>query len=152
MEKSIDYSESKLTTEKASQILRSEGLDVTSDKSTKHIHTMKAYKFEDLPDILGALYLRIENIERILKDYNKQDKVIDNDLLSINEASILLKLSVATIYSKVCRNEIPVNKQGKRLYFYRTELLNWIKSGRIKTISEIQREVEANFKSKQSSK
>jgi excisionase family DNA binding protein len=150
MEKSIDYSGSKLTTEKASQILRSEGLDVTSDTSTKHIHTMKAYKFEDLPDILGALYLRIENIERILKDYNKHDKVIDNDLLSINEASILLKLSVATIYSKVCRNEIPVNKQGKRLYFYRTELLNWIKSGRIKTISEIQHEVELSFKSKQS--
>lgn len=152
MEKDIDYSESKFTTEKASQILRSEGLNVMSGTSTKYIHTMKAYKFEDLPDILGALYLRIENIERILKDYNKQDKVIDNDLLSINEASILLKLSVATIYSKVCRNEIPVNKQGKRLYFYRTELLNWIKSGRIKTISEIQREVEANFKSKQSSK
>jgi len=152
MEKDIDYSNSKLTPEKALQMLRSEGLDVTSDTSTKDIHTMKAYKFEDLPDILGALYLRIENIERILKDYNKQDKVIDNDLLSVNEASILLKLSVATIYSKVCRNEIPVNKQGKRLYFYRTELLNWIKSGRIKTISEIQREVEANFKSKQSSK
>lgn len=143
MEKDIDYSESKFTTEKASQILRSEGLDVMSGTSTKYIHTMKAYKFEDLPDILGALYLRIENIERILKDYNKQDKVIDNDLLSVNEASILLKLSVATIYSKVCRNEIPVNKQGKRLYFYRKELLDWIKSGRIKTISEIQREVEA---------
>jgi excisionase family DNA binding protein len=150
MEKDIDYSESKLTTEKVSQMLRSEELDVKSDTSTEYIHTMKAYKFEDLPDILGSLYLRIANIERILKDYNKENKVIDNDLLSINEASILLKLSVATIYSKVCRNEIPVNKQGKRLYFYRTELLDWIKSGRIKTISEIQREVEINFKSKQS--
>lgn len=108
---------------------------------------MKSYKFEDLPDILGALSLRIENIERILIDYNKSGKVIDNDLLSIEEASKFLKLSVATIYSKVCKNEIPVNKQGKRLYFCRTELLDWIKSGRIKTIAEIHQEVGVKFKS-----
>lgn len=96
---------------------------------------------------MGVLSLRIENIERILKDHSKEGKIVDNDLLSINEASILLKLSVATIYSKVCRNEIPVNKQGKRLYFYRTELLNWIKSGRIKTIEEICQETQEKFNS-----
>ena len=67
---------------------------------------------------------------------------------TINEASILLKLSVATIYSKVSKNEIPVNKQGKRLYFYRTELLDWIKSGRIKTIAEIHHEVGIKFKTR----
>ncbi|EJF99023.1 DNA binding domain-containing protein [Flavobacterium sp. F52] len=107
----------------------------------KLMHIMKPYKFEDLPDILGTLSLRIENIERILKNNAKEDKEIDDNLLTIQDASKLLKLSVATIYSKVCRNELPVSKKGKRLYFQKTELLDWIKSGRIKTIAEIQKEV-----------
>jgi excisionase family DNA binding protein len=108
---------------------------------------MKPYKFEDLPDIIGELLIKIERIEKLLQE-NKVNTVSSHDeLLTISEAAILLKLSVATIYSKVCRNEIPANKQGKRLYFYRGELLNWIKSGRIKTISEIQQETELKFNS-----
>ncbi|WP_369014143.1 helix-turn-helix domain-containing protein [Flavobacterium anhuiense] len=106
---------------------------------------MKPYKFEDLPDILGALSLRIENIERILKNNAKEEKEIDDNLLTIQDASKLLKLSVATIYSKVCRNELPVSKKGKRLYFQKSELLDWIKSGRNKTIAEIQKEVNSRL-------
>jgi hypothetical protein len=33
-----------------------------------------------------------------------------------------------------------VNKRGKRLYFYRSELTEWIKSGRKKTAEEIREE------------
>ncbi len=109
------------------------------------MHIMKPYKFEDLPDILGALSLRIENIERILKNNAKEEKEIDDNLLTIQDASKLLKLSVATIYSKVCRNELPVSKKGKRLYFQKSELLDWIKSGRNKTIAEIQKEVNSRL-------
>ena len=90
---------------------------------TPLIHIMKPYKFENLPDILGTLCLRLENIERILKNKNEV-KEDDNDLLTIQEAAKLLQLSVATIYSKVCRNELPVSKKGKRLYFLKTELLD----------------------------
>lgn len=114
------------------------------------MHTMKPYKFEDLPEIIGELFVKIESIEKLLQE-NKANTIAANDeLLTISEAAILLKLSVATIYTKVCKNEIPVNKQGKRLYFYRGELLNWIKSGRIKTITEIQQETELKFNSKKS--
>lgn len=38
--------------------------------------------------------------------------------------------------------EIPVNKQGKRIYFYRHELMQWIRSGRVKTYIEIKGEIE----------
>jgi excisionase family DNA binding protein len=108
---------------------------------------MKPYRFEDLPDMIGELLLKMNNIEKLLQENKVNNVVADDDLLTISEAAKLLKLSVATIYTKVCRNEIPANKQGKRLYFYRGELLNWIKSGRIKTISEIQQETELKFNS-----
>lgn len=59
------------------------------------------------------------------------------EILTIKEAAALLSLSVPTIYGLVSRAEIPVNKQGKRLYFSKQELIAWIKAGRKKTSAEI---------------
>jgi excisionase family DNA binding protein len=112
---------------------------------------MKQFTFEELPNIIGRLYIKLDEIEKLLKAKKSADADEKEDLLTIEGAAKLLNLSVATIYTKVCKNEIPVNKQGKRLYFYRTELMDWIKSGRIKTITEIQHEVELKFNSKGSS-
>lgn len=73
-------------------------------------------------------------------DLNKSDADQDQ-LLSIKQVAELLNLSVPTIYGLVSRSTIPVSKKGKRLYFSKQELLNWIKEGRKKTKDEI--EVEA---------
>ena len=108
---------------------------------------MKQFTFDDLPNIIGKLFVKLDKIEKLLKERKIHDSVINEELLTIEGAAELLKLSVATIYTKVCKNEIPVNKQGKRLYFYRAELLDWIKSGRIKTTVEIEQEVELKFNS-----
>lgn len=62
------------------------------------------------------------------------------DLLTVQEAGEFLSLSVPTIYSKVSRGELPVMKQGKRLYFSRAELLEFLKAGRRKTNKEIEAE------------
>jgi len=111
---------------------------------------MRQFTFEELPNVIGELFAKIDNIEKLLQENKVKAITLEEELLTISEAAILLKLSVATIYTKVCKNEIPVNKQGKRLYFYRSDLLNWIRAGRIKTISEIQQEVEIRFTSKHS--
>ena len=108
---------------------------------------MEQFTFEDLPNIIGKLYDKLDKIEKLLNSKKSVDADNEEELLTIEGAAKLLNLSVATIYTKVCKNEIPVNKQGKRLYFYKVELLNWIKSGRIKTITEIQQEVELKFNS-----
>lgn len=108
---------------------------------------MKQFTFDDLPNIIGKLFVKLDKIEKLLKARKIIDADKNEELLTIEGAAKLLKLSVATIYTKVCKNEIPVNKQGKRLYFYRAELLDWIKSGRIKTNAEIQQEVELKFNS-----
>ena len=81
-------------------------------------------------------------------------------LFTIQKASEFLNLSVPTIYGKVSRNEIPYMKRGKRLYFSRTELMDYLKGGRKKSEEEIKDEVDsflsnkkkANLKSKNSKK
>lgn len=121
-----------------------------SIKIIKIYLSMESYKFEDLPNLIGELFVKIENIEKLLQEnILHSTTVAEDEILTVSEAAKLLKLSVATVYTKVCRKEIPANKQGKRLYFYRKELLDWIKSGRIRTISEIKKDVETNSNFKQ---
>lgn len=102
---------------------------------------MEPLTFDQLPGAVSKLQDKLNDIEKLLLEGHQQTKESD-DLLTIKDAARFLNLSVPTIYSKVCRKEIPVNKQGKRLYFYKSELVDWIKAGRKKTASEIRQEAE----------
>ena len=53
-------------------------------------------------------------------------------LLTIQQAAAYLSLTLPTMYRKVSIGELPAMKQGKRLYFSRIELLEYLKEGRKK--------------------
>lgn len=50
------------------------------------------------------------------------------DIIDIDEAAAFLGLQRPTLYTKVSKRQIPFMKQGKRLYFSKTDLTEWIKS------------------------
>jgi hypothetical protein len=52
-------------------------------------------------------------------------------------------LARPTIYGLVAQSKIPCMKQGKKLYFSKQELTNWIRQGRRKTIADIEAEAES---------
>jgi excisionase family DNA binding protein len=64
-------------------------------------------------------------------------------LLTIQEAAEFLSLAVPTMYSKLSKGEISVMKRSKRLYFSRTELMEYVKAGRKKSNAEIEAEAKA---------
>ncbi|MDT3404245.1 helix-turn-helix domain-containing protein [Mucilaginibacter terrae] len=97
---------------------------------------MEILTFDQLPKAVSELLEKVSKIEGILSDDHSRETEADN-LFSIKQASAFLNLSISTIYGKVCRREIPVSKQGKRLYFNKTELLDWIRAGRKSTLAEI---------------
>lgn len=97
---------------------------------------MKPFTFDQIPKLMGKLIDKMEHIEMLLKSLNN-DPTIEDQLLNIAEASKFLNLSISTLYSKVSRNEIPVCKKGKRLYFLKAELTNWVRSGKIPTDEEL---------------
>lgn len=92
--------------------------------------------FDQLPEAVTKMQEKLDNIEQLLISRQEQSPE-QEELMPIAKAALFLDLAVPTVYSKVCRKEIPVNKRGKRLYFYRSELTEWIKSGRKKTADEI---------------
>ncbi|TKC00178.1 helix-turn-helix domain-containing protein [Pedobacter cryophilus] len=103
---------------------------------------MEKPSFDQLPQAVLQLHEKLNNIEQILLNQEKSTPQEDQ-ILNIQQAAELIKLSVPTIYGLVQRSAIPVSKQGKRLYFSKDELINWIKLGRKKTAQEINEEAEA---------
>ncbi len=106
---------------------------------------MKPFTFDQIPVMMNKIHDKLDYLEKLIVRISNVEENKE-ELLNIQEASKLLNLSVSTIYSKVCKREIPVNKQGKRIYFYRHELMKWIKSGRVKTYFEIQNDIEKRSK------
>lgn len=96
------------------------------------------YTFEDLPLAISTLHDKVDRIKDLLLENRLQNSQRPrDDLLTIRQAAEFLNLSVPTLYTKVSRKEIPVNKRGKRLYFSTVELSEWVRSGRKKTTEEI---------------
>lgn len=105
--------------------------------------------FNDLPmavsqlakDVSELKMLLLEKIENPCSEEKEQ-------ILNAKEAAKFLDLSVATIYSKVSRKEIPFNKRNGRLYFSTTELRDYIKGGKESTYDEIEQQADLYFSQK----
>jgi excisionase family DNA binding protein len=103
---------------------------------------MSNLNFESLPQVVHELSVKIDNFALLLKSTTQRKD--QNDLLNTKEAAKFLNLSVPTLYSKASKKEIPYMKQGKRLYFSKTELVNYIKSGKVLSDREIEEQAD-NF-------
>ncbi|MBB2147321.1 helix-turn-helix domain-containing protein [Pedobacter gandavensis] len=106
---------------------------------------MEPFSFEKLPEVIRILFEKVEHMEELLQDLQPQSPN-ENELLTIHEAAEFLKVTVPALYTKVSRQEIPVSKPGKRLYFNKTELRKWIIASRKKTVMEIRKEAEEHMK------
>ncbi|MFA6083796.1 helix-turn-helix domain-containing protein [Mucilaginibacter sp.] len=105
---------------------------------------MEPFNFNELPEVVRLLFEKVEQIELMV--LNLQPKEDDeHELLDIKEAAEFLKVSVASLYNKASRKEIPVSKPGKRLYFNRAELKEWAKPGRKKSVQEIRLEASSRL-------
>lgn len=103
---------------------------------------MEKLTLEQLPDAVSQLHEKLNNIEQLLLNQEK-GQTQEDQILTIQQAAEVINLSVPTIYGLVQRTAIPVSKQGKRLYFSKDELINWIKQGRKKTAQEISDEADS---------
>jgi len=102
--------------------------------------------FDKLPEAVTMLTKEVSDLKRLLIERQEQPHAEQPEqLLTIQAAADFLSLTVPTMYSKVSKGELPVMKRGKRLYFSRTELLEYLKDGRKKSNDEIEQEAEANL-------
>lgn len=65
------------------------------------------------------------------------------DALTFNEASMLLDLSKSYLYKLTHSRQIPHYKpNGKKIYFKRSDLENWLFRNRVSTADELEQQAE----------
>ena len=84
---------------------------------------------------------RLDKIEHLLIEL-KANQINVNPrpaemFMNVQQVAEYLSLSVQTIYGLTSRLEVPTIKKGKRLYFKKAEIDEWLLKGRRKTKEEI---------------
>jgi excisionase family DNA binding protein len=85
----------------------------------------------------------------LLKNGDSQ-KILEEEFISIQAVGKITGLARQTIYGRVSKGTIPYYKteDGKKLRFKKSEILEWMNSGKKKTEAQIQQEVDAYDKNK----
>lgn len=80
---------------------------------------------------------KLESIERMLSEQN----ILKKDVLNFSEAAIYLEVSHSHLYKLTSTSTIPAYKpNGKKLYFNRHELDEWLLSNRQATVADVEKE------------
>ena len=99
--------------------------------------------FDQLPQSVAMLRKEVSELKQLLlQKTDQQSTNPPEQFLTVREAADFLNLSVPTIYSKVSKGELPVMKRGKKLHFSNSELMQYLKEGRKRTLSEMESEAE----------
>ncbi len=95
---------------------------------------------------------RLDRIEKILLEIRDapivetQITAGTKELMKIEEVAEYLYLKKQTIYGFTSRRKIPYIKIGRRVYFKRSEIDEFLNKGRRKTAAEIQEEANLNLR------
>lgn len=97
--------------------------------------------FEALPTAVYFLAKEVAELKRLLQNSQPQEP---DRWFNIDEACIYIpeKPSKLTVYGWVHAGTVPVHKRGKKLYFLKSEIDAWLKTGRKKTFAETEAEAE----------
>lgn len=99
--------------------------------------------FEQLPKAVTNLQETVNDIKRLLLEKSIEPQPQTDELLTVQDTAKFLSLSVPTIYGLISKGELPVMKRSKRCYFSKVELINYLKDGKRKTITELEIEADA---------
>jgi excisionase family DNA binding protein len=79
---------------------------------------------------------KLNSIEKAIEKLNAQPNS-DDVFMNIEQVASFVGLSKTTIYGLTHDRSIPHFKTGKRLYFRKSEIVNWITSSKVNTKQEI---------------
>ncbi|MCD8428635.1 helix-turn-helix domain-containing protein [Tenacibaculum finnmarkense] len=106
--------------------------------------------FDNLPQAVSLLLNEVETIKSLVKNSQRPHSKEQRIPIGIDEACKLIGKAKPTVYTLVRKRILPSYKNGKKLYFFRNELLEWIENGRRKTLEEINDDSGSYFQQQKS--
>lgn len=92
----------------------------------------------DVPQAIGRLIEEFGILKRMLSEQQSTSIPQEEKPINADAAADFLDLAKPTLYSKVSRREIPFHKRNGRLYFFKSELLEYLKEGQVKTLQQLE--------------
>lgn len=108
---------------------------------------MQTLKFENLPNAVAEILKGQSELKALLLQKSDPQPEIETPI-QLDKVLPLTGLTKPTLYGYVQRNEIPYYKKGNRLYFFQSEIIEWIKTGRHKTLKELKADVDTFLSNK----
>jgi excisionase family DNA binding protein len=102
--------------------------------------------FENLPKAVAHLVSELAKIKSLVEKGQTPIVPVKRVPIGIEDACQIIGKAKPTVYALVRKRLLPCYKNGKKLYFFEDELLEWIAKGKKKTLLEINAEVEADYK------
>lgn len=97
--------------------------------------------FDQLPNVVFQLTNEVIELKALLLQKVQPQNDIETPI-NLNAVEEITGLSKPTLYGYVQRNEIPYYKKGNRLKFFKSEIIEWIKTGKQKTVKEVQADTD----------
>jgi excisionase family DNA binding protein len=81
---------------------------------------------------------KLNNIESLIKELKIQNQPAPIEIMNINQVADYIGVAKSTIYKYTACRMIPHSKQGKKIYFKKSELDEWITKNKVMTQEEIE--------------
>jgi predicted DNA-binding transcriptional regulator AlpA len=83
----------------------------------------------------------IENsVRKAFNEFSPKSSYTDDKPMNIDETAAFLQMPKSSIYQLTSTRQIPFNKIGKPLFFFKKDLLAWLEEGKKKTQKQIEAE------------
>lgn len=104
--------------------------------------------FDRLPEVVGQLLSKVDYIIDKLDNGVVGDARSANDqhcIMTLDEVCRMIGKRQSTVYALTSARKIPFHKRGKKLYFFKDELIRWIESGGAVDIQPLMKDNDATF-------
>ena len=99
-----------------------------------------------ISSLVGNLQSSVNELKELL--FQKEIPQPEDEVLDMNGASEFTSFSKPTIYSYCQNKTIPHYKKGGKTFFFKSELILWLKEDKQKTIKELGAEADVYLNSK----
>ena len=98
-----------------------------------------------MEECLWAMNKSLQDLKKGLVENSPPPKIPPTnteEVLNIQQCSKLTGIAVSTLYKYCSNRTMPYYKSGKRNLFKRSQILEWLTSNEVKTLSQLEAETE----------
>ena len=93
---------------------------------------------EKLDRLLVETLIVKKTVQNLLADLTQSAPIAEKEVLTVDECAELTSMKKSTLYKLTHQRRIPFFKpSGSRVYFKRSEILQWLQSNRVDSDAEI---------------